>query len=54
MRIYLKMPLEYLRYGPEFSEAQRTLDNYCPATVPYAVGYAHFYLGFSRLGEALF
>lgn len=54
LRFFLRLPLSYLRSGPVFREARRTVANFSPALVQKTVCYDRFYLGFSLLGDPLF
>jgi len=54
LRFFLRLPLSYLRSGPIFREARRTVANFSPALVQKTVCYDRFYLGFSLLGDPLF
>lgn len=54
MRLYIRLPLIYLRGQQEWLEANRTARNFVPAVVKHQVCYEYFALGISRLGEPMF
>lgn len=53
-RLYIRLPIQYLRNGNEFREARRTRDNFVPCTILSGVVYDRFYLGISQLGDPMF
>lgn len=53
-RLYIRLPLRYLRNGNEFKEARRIRRNYVPCVITSAVVYKHFYVGVSGLGDPMF
>lgn len=53
-RLYIRLPIQYLRNGAEFREARRTRDNFVPCTILSGVVYDRFYLGISQLGDPMF
>lgn len=53
-RVYVRLPLIYMRTGKKWLEAMRTVRNYTPAPINSKVVYDQFYLGFSVLGEPMF
>lgn len=53
-RLYIRLPIQYLRNGDEFREARRTRDNFVPCTILSGVVYYRFYLGISQLGDPMF
>jgi hypothetical protein len=53
-KLFIRVPLKYLRNGRLFKEAERTRTNFVPCVISSKVTYEYFYLGFSALGEPLF
>lgn len=53
-KMFIRVPLKYLRNGQQFKEALRTRNNFVPCTIYSKVTYEYFYLGFSTVGEPVF
>jgi P2-related tail formation protein len=51
---YVQLPLTYSRYGSQWKEAQRTINNFSPACVQGKVSHDKFYCGFDVLGDPMF
>lgn len=53
-RVFVRLPLLYLRHSPQWLEAERSRQNWLPAAIDTKVCYNKFYIGFSVLGEPMF
>lgn len=54
LRFYIRLDSAYTRNGREWREAERVLNNYCPAVIKSAVTYKAFILGASVVGDPVF
>jgi len=53
-KLFIRLPLKYLRGSQLFKEAERTRLNFVPCTIVSKVTYEYFYLGYSAVGEPVF
>lgn len=53
-RVFIRLPLLYLRNSAQWLEAERSRNNWLSATILSKVCYNKFYVGFSVVGEPIF